>query len=214
MRVNKKAMLAAGLLMSATALTGCMGDSKPVATPTPQAAQQTTAQPATAEPKTTAAVETLPATPAENGEGEKAETLPLMVEGKEAKAGAMTEEDRLLLPLIETGELLGWKAGGEEISEETQAKRVVTLEKDESRITVSWTVSDNTIKGITWQKDGLLIPVDTRIVMKDETVYVPAAFFEEAMDASVIREEKGVSVKAGKPRETPETQPQEAGENG
>ena len=120
----------------------------------------------------------------------------------------------VMLPLIETGELLGWKPGGEETGDETQTRRVITLEKDESRITVSWTVSDNTVKGITWQKDGLLIPVDTKITTQAGSVYVPSAFFEEAMDVRVVRTEKSVSVKPPEPKDTPETQPQEAGENG
>lgn len=214
MRVNKKAMLAAGLIMGAAVMTGCAADTKPVATPTPQAAQQATARPATAEPQTTASAEATMDAATETGDAESPAPLTLLVGGEEAAVGAAREGDMLLLPLIETGELLGWQAGGEETEEETQTKRVVTLEKDESRITVSWTVSDNTAKGITWQKDGLLIPVDTKITTIGESVYVPAAFFEEAMDVTVTQTEKGVTVEPPEPRNTPETQTQEIGENG
>jgi len=210
MRANKKAMLAAGLLIGAAALTGCTAQTKPVSTPTPQAAQQATAQPATAQPQTTTSAQASPDT----GEMESPAPLSLTVDDQEAEGDAIIEGEKLMLPLVETGELLGWKANSEETEEETQVKRIITLEKDESRITVSWTVSDNTAKSITWQKDGLLIPVDTKITTVEDIVYVPAAFFEEAMEASVDRTEKGVSVKAPKPKDTPETQTQEIGENG
>jgi len=210
MRANKKAMLAAGLLIGAAALTGCTAQTKPVSTPTPQAAQQATAQPATAQPQTTTSAQASPDT----GEMESPAPLSLTVDDQEAEGDAIIEGEKLMLPLVETGELLGWKANSEETEEETQVKRIITLEKDESRITVSWTVSDNTAKSITWQKDGLLIPVDTKITTVEDIVYVPAAFFEEAMEASVDRTEKGVSVKAPKPKDTPETQTQEMGENG
>ena len=210
MRVNKKAMIAAGLLIGAAALTGCTMQTKPVATPTPQAAQQATAQPATAQPQTTADAQPSP----DSGDLESPAPISLTVDGREAESGAIVEGEKLMLPLIETGELLDWKAGGEETEEETQTKRVVTLEKDESRITVSWTVSDNTAKSITWQKDGLLIPVDTKITTVGDTVYVPAAFFEEAMDVSVEKTEKTVRVEPEKPENTPETYTQEIGENG
>ena len=79
---------------------------------------------------------------------------------------------------------------------------------------MSWTVSDNTVKGISWQKDGLLIPVDTYLKTKENTVYVPAAFFEEAMKAGVVRTDKTVEVTAPKPADTPETETQDVGENG
>lgn len=210
MRANKKAMLAAGLLIGAAALTGCTAQTKPVSTPTPQAAQQATAQPATAQPQTTTGAQASPDT----GEMESQAPLSLTVDDQEAEADAIIEGEKLMLPLVETGELLGWKTNSEETEEETQIKRIVTLEKDESRITVSWTVSDNTAKSIIWQKDGLLIPVDTKITTVEDIVYVPAAFFEEAMEVSVDRTEKSVSVKAPKPKDTPETQTQEIGENG
>lgn len=210
MRVNKKAALAASLLMGAAVMTGCAADTKPVATPTPQAAQQATMQPATAQPAPAAGTDA----PLAADETESPEPLSLLVDGEEAAVGAAKEGDMLLLPLIETGEMLGWKAGSEETEEETQTKRTVTLEKDESRITVSWTVSDNTAKSITWQKDGLLIPVDTKITTIGESVYVPAAFFEEALEVSVSETEKGVSVAQKKPEDTPEMQEQQIGENG
>lgn len=210
MRANKKAMLAAGLLIGAAALTGCTAQTKPVSTPTPQADQQVTVQPATAQPQATAGTEASP----DVTDPESSASLALTVSGKAAKDGAVIEGEKLMLPLMETGELLGWKAGGEETEEETQTKRIVTLEKDESRITVSWTVSDNTARSITWQKDGLLIPVDTKITTIRDVVYVPAAFFEEAMDVSVEQTEKSVSVTAAEPKDTPKTQTQEIGENG
>ena len=120
----------------------------------------------------------------------------------------------LLLPLAETAEALGFKAVSEKEETDGGEKRIVSLEKDESRITVSWTVSDNTVKGISWQKDGLLIPVDTYLKTKENTVYVPAAFFEEAMKAGVVRTDKTVEVTAPKPAATPETEAQDIGENG
>ena len=206
MRVNRKAMLAAGLIAGAAAMTGCTAATTPVATPTPQAAQQATAEPATAQPSAEAT--------AEAGAQETIAPIGLLVDGKEVTAGAAQEQDGLLLPLSETAEALGWSSNSQQTEEETQVRRVITLEREESRITVSWTVSDNTAKGITWQKDGLLIPVDARITTIDSVVYVPAAFFEEAMEVSVDRTEKGVEVRSPQPKQTPETREQAGGENG
>ena len=208
MRNTRKALLAAGLLAGTAALTGCTASTAPVTTPTPQAGQQATAQPATAQPaeaKTT----TEPA-----GGEETPAPLALQVDGKEIAAEAVQEQGELLLPLEATAEALGWKADSQQTEEETQVRRVVTLEKGDSRITVSWTVSDNTTRSITWQKDGLLIPVDTRITTMDGVVYVPAAFFEEAMDVTITETKTGVAVATPKPMETPQTKEDSSGENG
>ena len=202
MRNTRKALLAAGLLAGAAALTGCTANTAPVATPTPQAAQQATAQPTKAA-----------ATEAPVGE-ETPAPLALLVDGKEVDVDAAEEQGSLLLPLEATAEALGWKADSQQTEEETQIRRVITLDQEDSRITVSWTVSDNTTKGITWQKDGLLIPVDTRITTMDGVVYVPAAFFEEAMDVTVTRTPEGVAVDTRKPAQTPETTEDSSGENG
>ena len=201
MRNTRKALLAAGLIAGAAALTGCTANTAPVNTPTPQAAQQATAEPATAQPSAAATME---ATAEPAGE-ETPAPLALLVDGKEVAVDAAKEQGSLLLPLEATAEALGWKADSQQTEEETQIRRVVTLEKADSRITVSWTVSDNTTRSITWQKDGLLIPVDTRITTMDGVVYVPAAFFEEAMDVRVVREGDSVRVSAPESRATPET---------
>lgn len=210
MRNTRKALLAAGLIAGAAALTGCTANTAPVNTPTPQAAQQATAQPATAQPSAAATME---ATAEPAGE-ETPAPLALLVDGKEVAVDAAKEQGRLLLPLEATAEALGWKADSQQTEEETQVRRVVTLEKDGSRITVSWTVSDNTTRSITWQKDGLLIPVDTRITTMDGVVYVPAAFFEEAMDVTITETKTGVAVATPKPMETPQTKEDSSGENG
>lgn len=209
MRASRKAMLAAGLIAGAAAMTGCTAATRPAATPTPQAPQQVTVQPATAQPT----AETSPAATMEAGE-ETPAPLGLTIDGKETDAHAIEEEGMLLLPLIETAEALGYGAKHEEAQEENGTKRTITLEKDDSRITVSWQVSDNTIRNISWQKDGLLIPVDTYITTADEIVYVPSAFFEEAMDARVAKTAEGVEVTLPEPKDTPETQAQDVGENG
>ena len=139
--------------------------------------------------------------------------IALSVGGQETEAGAIMEQGKLLLPLIETAEKLGWKAQSEEAQEETQTKRTITLEKDDSRITVAWTVSDNTAKNISWQKDGLLIPVDTRITTVDDIVYVPAAFFEAAMDVQISNQQTNVIVSTPKPNNTPKLTEDSSGEN-
>ena len=210
MRNKRKALLAAGLIAGAAALTGCTANTAPVNTPTPQAAQQATAQPATAQPSAAATME---ATAEPAGE-ETPAPLALLVDGKEVAVDAAKEQGSLLLPLEATAETLGWKTDSQQTEEETQVRRVVTLEKDGSRITVSWTVSDNTTRSITWQKDGLLIPVDTRITTMDGVVYVPAAFFEEAMDVTITETKTGVAVATPKPMETPQTKEDSSGENG
>ena len=207
---RRKALLAAGLIAGAAALTGCTANTAPVNTPTPQAAQQATAEPATAQPSAAATME---ATAEPAGE-ETPAPLALLVGGKEVAVDAAKEQGTLLLPLEATAEALGWKTDSQQTEEETQVRRVVTLEKDDSRITVSWTVSDNTTRSITWQKDGLLIPVDTRITTMDGVVYVPAAFFEEAMDVAITETKTGVAVATPKPMETPQTREDSSGENG
>lgn len=207
---RRKALLAAGLIAGAAALTGCTANTAPVNTPTPQAAQQATAQPAIAEPSAAATTEAT----AEPADEETPAPLALLVDGKEVAVDAAKEQGTLLLPLEATAEALGWKTDSQQTEEETQVRRVVTLEKDDSRITVSWTVSDNTARSITWQKDGLLIPVDTRITTMDGVVYVPAAFFEEAMDVTITETKTGVAVATPKPMETPQTREDSSGENG
>ena len=191
MKRSKRALLAVGLIAGAAAMPGCTAKTAPEATKAP-AAQQQTAQPQTTEPVTGA-------TASPDAGGEEAPTpLALSVLGKETEPGALEEGGRLYLPLEATGEALGWAAKSESDEEETAVRRTVTLEKEESRITVSWVSSDNT-------KDGLLIPVDTRIRTMDGVVYVPAAFFEEAADAVVTRGAGGVNVILREPEATPET---------
>ena len=208
MHSTKRALLAAGLLFGAAAMTGCSAGITPVSTPVPQT-QKVTAQPAQ-----TAGAE--PASDADSaGAGEEdAGPIHLLAAGHEVDQGAVTENGLLLLPLIGTAEALGWKAQEEEPQEDAQQKRVVTLEKEESRITVSWTVSDNTAKNIVWQKDGLLIPVDTHITTIDGAAYVPAAFFEEAMGAMVTHADGRVTAELPAPKDTPEKQEQQPEGNG
>ena len=193
MKRRNKAILAAGLLAGACALTGCASGGSSQPTPSPDVAQQQSAEPS---PETSAE-------PAEDV------PIPLFIDGKEAENAAIEENGALLLPLIETGEALGWQSKSEELTEETQTRRSIALTKEESKISVTWLVSDNTASAITWQKDGLLIPVDTRLTTLENVVYVPAAFFEEAMGAKVEREESAVEVSPPESTATPETQPQE-----
>jgi hypothetical protein len=140
--------------------------------------------------------------------------MTLLIGGKEVQADAAIEQDKLLLPLTETGEALGWKAQSDQTEEEELTRRVITLEKDDSRITVSWTVSDNTAKNVSWQKDGLLIPVDAKLTTLDDTVYVPAAFFEMALDARIEKGATNVIVSTPKPNDTPKITEDSSGENG
>lgn len=196
MRVRKKMWLAVGLMAGAAALTGCAANTRSVVTPTPAAAQKATAEPASPSPEADS----------------KEQLLSLTVDGEELDAQAVMERDDLLLPLEATAEALGWKADSQEAQEETQTRRSVTLEREDSRITVSWTVSDNTAKNVSWQKDGLLIPVDARVTTLEEAVYVPSAFFEEAMDVTVTAGDADVSVKRREPASTPPID--SSGENG
>ena len=213
MHTKKKALLAAGMIAGMAALTGCTATAKPVTTPTPQAMQQQTAQPETAQPEASASPEAVLSESAAPDADESPAPLRLTVDGKETEAEVISENGELLLPLIDTGEQLGWKARSEQIEEETQTKRVITLEKDDSRITVSWTVSDNTAKNISWQKDGLLIPVDARLTTMGDTVYVPAAFFETAMDVRVAQSQTNVMISTLKPADTPKLEKDSSGEN-
>lgn len=206
MKRNKKAILAAGLLSGAAALTGCTANTTPVTTPTPQPAQQETVAPPTAEPAAQAS--TAPTDQMEAGGEETPGPIRLRVDGQEADISAIEEQDMLLLPLMETAALLEWKASSESLEEEAKTRRTITLEKEESKITVTWISSDNTASQITWQRDGLLIPVDPYITTMDDVVYVPVSFFEEAMDVSVQQGQDAVDLQTKAPADTPQTSEQ------
>lgn len=206
MKRNKKAILAAGLLSGAAALTGCTANTTPVTTPTPQPAQQETVAPPTAEPAAQAS--TAPDDQMEAGGEETPGPIRLRVDGQEADISAIEEQDMLLLPLMETAALLEWKASSESLEEEAKTRRTITLEKEESKITVTWISSDNTASQITWQRDGLLIPVNPYITTMDDVVYVPVLFFEEAMDVSVQQGQDAVDLQTKAPADTPQTSEQ------
>ena len=146
----------------------------------------------------------------ETGEEETPGPIALRVDEKEIPVGAVTEEGRIYLPLIETGKALGWDVTEETKDEETQSRRSVAMEKGDSRISVTWISSDNTAKQITWQKDGLLIPVDTEITSRDGVIYVPAAFFETAMRITVESAQDEILVHTPVPQQTPENEAQAA----
>ena len=202
MKRNKKAILAAGLLSGAAALTGCTANTTPVTTPTPQPAQQETVAPPTAEPAAQAS--TAPDDQMEAGGEETPGPIRLRVDGQEADISAIEEQDMLLLPLMETAALLEWKASSESLEEDTKTRRTITLEKEESKITVTWISSDNTASQITWQRDGLLIPVNPYITTMDDVVYVPVSFFEEAMDVSVQQGQDAIDLQTKAPADTPQ----------
>lgn len=202
MKRNKKAILAAGLLSGAAALTGCTANTTPVTTPTPQPAQQETVAPPTAEPAAQAS--TAPDDQMEAGGEETPGPIRLRVDGQEADISAIEEQDMLLLPLMETAALLEWKASSESLEEEAKIRRTITLEKEESKITVTWISSDNTASQITWQRDGLLIPVNPYITTMDDVVYVPVSFFEEALDVSVQQGQDAIDLQTKAPADTPQ----------
>ena len=197
MRRSKKAMLAAGLLAGAAAMTGCASMQSPVATATPAANEQVTAEPSTAEPSAEATPE------AESPSETEDAPIALRVDGQEADVGALVEEGTILLPIIETGRLLGWDADEQALEDETQTRHTIALAKGDSRISITWITSDNTIKQITWQRDGLLVPVDASLTSVDDVVYAPAAFFEQAMEVSVDRVGDRIEVTPADPTETP-----------
>lgn len=205
MKRSRKALLAAGLIAGAAAMTGCTAATTPVATPTPQAAQKETAQ-----PESTQGAETSPESSASPEAGGEESPVPIRLTagGQDVAAGAIREQDMLLLPLVETAQALGWKAESESKEEETQTRRSVVLTREDSRITVEWTVSDNTARQITWQRDGLLVPVDAKLTTLEDRVYVPAAFFEEAMEASIGEGGEEVTVATPAPKDTPPTEEQ------
>lgn len=195
MKRRKKAILAAGMLMGAAALTGCAaGTPSASSAPTSQTAQQQTAEPT---PQTSPSME--------SADKETPAPIRLRVEDRDVDIGALEEDGRLFLPLAETGEALGWKAESESMEEESRTRRSISLTKEDSRITVTWLVSDNTASQITWQKDGLLVPVDTALTTLHDVVYVPAAFFEEAAGVSVSRTAEGIDVQPPASKDTPPT---------
>lgn len=193
MKRRKKIILAAGMLMGAAALTGCAaGTPSTSSTSTPQTAQQQTAE---VTPQTSPSVETT--------DEETPAPIHLRVEDRDMDIGALEEEGRLFLPLAETGEALGWKAESESMEDESRTRRSISLTKEDSRITVTWLVSDNTTSQITWQKDGLLVPVDPALTTLHDVVYVPAAFFEEAAGVSISQTAEGIDVQPPASKDTP-----------
>ena len=203
MKRNHRAWLAAGLLAGAAALTGCSAVKPLEATPQPQSEK------ITAQPQTDAAT----VSPDESPEAEETPAaLALSVDGREIEVGAVMEREMLFLPLEETAKALGWNVKREETQEETRLRKSVQLAKEESVITVSWVCSDNTIKQLTWQKDGLLIPVDTEMTSVDGVIYVPSAFFETAMRVQVDKQESAVAVHPPKPQDTPVNNADDAGD--
>lgn len=194
MRIWKNVMLAAGLLAGTAMMTGCTANTRLAAISTPEAAQKQTAAPENTQSGVT-----------EPTDEEVQKTLSLDVDGAEVEESAVKESGKLLLPLEATGRALGWKTDSRKTEQETQTRCEITLEKEKSRITVSYEVSDNTIRRISWQKDGLLIPVDAQIETLREIVYVPAAFFEEATGVMVSEEENRVEVSSPEPMDTPQT---------
>ena len=209
MRRRKKALLAAGLLIGAAAMTGCAANTKPSTTVAPSvtaANEQATAEPSTAQPEGEGAQEA--------ADGADEAPIALRVGGEEADADALLEDGTLLLPLVETAKLLGWSASEEKTDDEAQTSFAVSLEKEGSRISVAWVTSDNTIRQITWQKDGLLIPVDTKLTSVGDAIYAPAAFFETAMDVSVDRVGDHVQVTPPEPKNTPNLEDAQAGQEG
>ena len=204
MKRNHKAWLAAGLLAGAAALTGCSLVGQNEATPAPQTGK-VTAQPQ--EAQTTISPDESP----ETGGGETPGPLALSVDEKEIEVGAVLEKDMLFLPLEETAKALGWEVEREETQEETKTRKSVQLSKGDSRISVSWVSSDNTVKQLTWQKDGLLIPVDTELTSVNGVIYVPAAFFEKAMRVKIDRQENAAHVHTPEPQNSPANGADKAG---
>jgi len=96
MKRNHKAWLAAGLLAGAAALTGCSATTAPTATPTPDTAQKQTVQPGG---DTTVSPNESP----EAGGEETPGPLPLRVGEEDVPEGAVKEEGKAYLPLVETG---------------------------------------------------------------------------------------------------------------
>lgn len=192
--MRQNAMLAAGLLAAAAMMTGCAADAMPSANSTPEAVQQQTAAPEETEASPDGGME----------DEETQQSFAFLVDGKEAEEKAVREGGRLYLPIEETGRLLGWKADSRKTEQETKTDCEITLERENSRITVTYEVSDNTIRKLSWQKDGLLIPVDAEIETINGIVYVPAAFFEEAAGVRVSEGESRVEVSSPEPMDTPQ----------
>ena len=109
MKRSNKAMLAAGMLAGVCMLTGCASGGSAQPTPSPDVAQQQSAEPS----------------PEASEEPAEEAPLSLTVDGKAIEPAAMEENGRLMLPLVETGEALGWTAKSEALSEETQTRRSV-----------------------------------------------------------------------------------------
>lgn len=197
MKQSTKLAMAVGVLASALMLTGCAAGNAG-AKQTPQAAATTEA----------AQTESAEVPDAEGKPGE----MSVSVSEKELETKALREDKGLLLPLGETARALGYDV--QEKTEETDDKerRSVEMTQGEDKITVLWSVSDNTARDISWQKNGLLIPVDARLTTKGETVYVPAAFFEKAADVVVTEADGSVKIEKKGSTATPPTDTQE--ENG
>ena len=97
---GKRALLAAGILAGAAAMTGCTAQTTPAATSTPPTNQQETASP----------TQSAQASPSPEGGEESPVPLGLTADGQGVEADAVAEGDRLLLPLAETADSLAFSS--------------------------------------------------------------------------------------------------------
>lgn len=127
------------------------------------------------------------------------EPMPVRVEGRLLSQDARTQQGKTMLPLLETMELLGYRARVSELGEDEGTRRIHTFTKDKEEISVSYLLTDNTVSDISFVRDKLIVPVDRLLLFEDETVFAPANFFEEAAGVYVSAESGQVSVSTAQP---------------
>lgn len=187
--MKKRICTAGAAAMLALTLGGCAAQG---AAPSPEPTQ-TAAQTATVSPTAT------PSPSPTNTPAPTREPLPVKVEGKALSQDARTQQGKTMLPLLETMELLGYKARVSELSEDDGTRRVHTFTKDKEEISVSYLLTDNTVSDVSFVRDKLIVPVDRLLLFEDETVFAPANFFEEAAGVYVSAESGQVSVSTTQP---------------
>lgn len=194
MNGKKNARVLAACAALALWLGGCAaGEPEATASPTEQPAATASAQ-ATQQAVVLPTGETTPA-PTQ----EPRANLSVTVDGTALKGKAMIDSEETFLPLVQTAEALGYKASVSELEEDAQRRRVHTFSvgEDKSReVGVSYLLKDNTVSDISFARDKMIVPVDRVLHFEGDTVYAPADFFEEAMEAKIETdaEQKKVTV--------------------
>lgn len=203
--LRKPAALAA-MLLCVLVLGGCAAGATQAPSPSPSTSAAPAVSPsaqitmaATIKPTATPeATETPAPTPS---------PMQVTIEGKNLTKKAIKSDQKVMLPLLETMDALGYKATVSELEENESRRKVHTFKKDKIEIAVSYLLKDNTVSDISFARDKMIVPVDRLLLFEAETVFAPANFFEEAAGVTITQTGAQVVVSTGQIDVSPTTSP-------